>query len=244
MTSSTLLYFVLAGLAPATSPQHDDSANQTALFDGKSLDGWQVKCHPKDRAKKYWQVEDGTITARVPKGSDHNYIWLLTTGEYDNFELELKVQTWASSQGNSGVQVRSRYDDQASWLDGPQIDIHPPGPWRSGFLYDETRGVQRWLAPIVGKPSDAKESDAPQGWNWKHADDNANAWNDVKVICSGTHIQSIVNGVTVSDLDGAGILDDEKHQLRQVGLKGHIGLQIHPGQQMLVRFKDIRLKKL
>jgi hypothetical protein len=231
-------------LLTSSVPASNEVTEWTPLFDGKTLDGWVVKCQPKDRDKEYWMVENGTITARVPEGSDHNYIWLLTDAEYDNFELRLKVQTTSTTEGNSGVQVRSRYDDEAGWLDGPQIDINPPGPWRTGFLYDETRGVQRWLAPIVGKPADAKESDAPRGWNWQHADNDADAWNEITIVCDGTSIRSVVNGVTVSDLRGAGILDDQHHQRRQVGLKGHIGLQIHPGRQMLIRFKDIQLKQL
>ncbi|RMF97426.1 MAG: hypothetical protein D6741_10075, partial [Planctomycetota bacterium] len=47
------------------------------LFDGKSLDGWMVKCRPQDNDKRgYWKVVDGTITAEVPEGSKHHYIWL------------------------------------------------------------------------------------------------------------------------------------------------------------------------
>jgi hypothetical protein len=42
----------------------------------------------------------------------------------------------------------------------------------------------------------------------------------------------------------AGRLDDEAHQTRNVGLKGHIGLQIHPGKQLLIRFKDINVREL
>jgi hypothetical protein len=183
------------------------------------------------------------MTADVPSGSDHNYIWLLTGGEYSDFELRLKVQTFSDSQGNSGVQLRSRYDDEAGWLDGPQVDINPPGPWRNGFIYDETRGAQIWVSPIVGKPSVAKPEDAPKGWNWAHADQN-DAWNDVTIICRGTRIETIVNGVTITDYDGAGHLDDENHRQRNVGLKGHIGLQIHPGGPLRIRFKDIRLRQL
>jgi hypothetical protein len=28
-----------------------------------------------------------------------------------------------------------------------------------------------------------------------------------------------------------------------VGLKGHIGLQIHPGKELLIRFKDIQVRE-
>ncbi len=213
------------------------------LFDGKSLDGWIVKCRPKDRDKQYWKVDKGAITAEVPPGSDHDYIWLLSEDEYDDFDLRLKVQTYSDSKGNSGVQVRSRYDDSAGWLDGPQVDINPPGPWRNGFIYDETREARIWVSPIVGKPSVARPEHAPKGWTWVHADDQG-AWNDVRILCQGTRIKTTVNGVTVTDYDGKGHLDDENHRRHNVGLKGHIGLQIHPGGPLRIRFKDIRLRAL
>ena len=216
----------------------------TSLFNGKNLDGWVVKCLPRDDDKRgYWKVVDGTITAETPPDSKHNYIWLLTEKEYGDFELRMKVQTYTSSTGNSGIQVRSRYDDEAGWLDGPQVDINPPGPWRCGFIYDETKGVQVWLWPDVGRPANAKPEHAPEGWKWSHADDQ-NVWNDVHIICRGTRIKTIINGVTVADYDGAGRLDDEAHRTRNVGMKGHIGLQIHSGKELLIRFKDIEVKEL
>ncbi len=52
-----------------------------------------------------------------------------------------------------------------------------------------------------------------------------------------------MNGVTVADYDGAGRLDDEDHRSHNVGLKGHIGLQIHGGEHMLIRFKDIEVRE-
>jgi hypothetical protein len=233
----------VAFAAEPTDRRHADG-EPIPLFDGKSLDGWIVKCQPKDNDKRgYWKVVDGTITAETPPGSKHNYIWLLTEKEYDDFDLRLKVQTYSATTGNSGVQVRSRYDDAAGWLDGPQVDIHPPSPWRCGFLYDETREAKIWLWPDVGRPANAKPEHAPAGWKWRHAD-GEDAWNDVRIICRGPHIKTIINGVTIADYDGRGRLDDEAHRRRNVGLKGHIALQIHPGKQLLIRFKDIELRSL
>jgi hypothetical protein len=224
--------------------QPDNNHGWTSLFNGKNLDGWVVKCRPQDNDKRgYWRVVDGTITAETPPGSKHHYIWLLTEKEYDDFEVRMKVQTYSGTTGNSGVQVRSRYDDEAGWLNGPQVDINPPGPWRSGFIYDETKGVQVWLWPDVGRPANAKPEHAPDGWKWFHADDQ-DVWNDVHIICRGTRIKTIINGVSVADYDGAERLDDEVHQSHNVGLKGHIGLQIHPGNELLIRFKDIEVKEL
>lgn len=213
------------------------------IFDGKGLTGWTVKCRPKDKDKKYWKVDKGAIAADVPPGSKHHYIWLLTKKEYADFELKLKVQTFRGTRGNSGIQVRSRYDDKAGWLDGPQVDINPPGPWRNGFIYDETRGAQVWISPIVGKPSKARPSDAVKGWTWRHAGDN-DAWNDVHITCRGTHIKVVINGVKVTDYDGKGRLDDEHHKRRNVGLKGHVAFQIHPGGGLRIRFKDIFVKPI
>ena len=215
-----------------------------SLFDGKSLDGWVVKSRPQDRDKhRYWKVVDGTITAETPTSSPHHYIWLVTKSEFDNFELRLRVQTYSTTTGNSGVQVRSRYDDEAGWMDGPQVDIHPPGPWRCGFIYDETREAKVWLWPDVGRPANAKPEHAPKNWKWRHAD-TEDIWNEMQIICRGTQIKTIVNGVPVANCDGAGRLDDDPHQAHNVGMNGHIALQIHPGKELLIRFKDLEIRRL
>jgi hypothetical protein len=75
----------------ASSPA--DESGWRSLFNGRNLDGWVVKCRPEDRDKiGYWRVVDGTITAETAPGSKHNYMWLLTNKEFDDFELRLKVQ--------------------------------------------------------------------------------------------------------------------------------------------------------
>jgi hypothetical protein len=215
----------------------------TRLFNGRDLDGWVVKCRPEDRDKVgYWKVVNGTITAETQPGSKHHYLWLLTRREFADFELRLKVQTYGQTTGNSGIQVRSRYDDAAGWLDGPQVDLHPPGPWRCGFIYDETREARIWLWPNVGKPANAKPEHAPRNATWFHAD-GQERWNEVRIVCQGPRIRTVVNGVTVADYDGRGRLDDAAHRSHNVGLRGHIGLQIHPGQQLLIRFKDIEVRE-
>lgn len=239
----TIAILALNVLFVAANAMAADMAGWTSLFNGKNLDGWVVKCRPEDKDRVGdWKVVDGTITAETADDK-HNYIWLLSEREFDDFELRLKVQTYNTSTGNSGIQVRSRYDDAACWLDGPQIDIHPPAPWRCGFIYDETRDAGIWLWPNVGKPANAKPEHAPKGWKWFHADDK-NGWNDVDIVCKGAKIKSVVNGVTIADYDGAGRLDDAAHRKHNVGMKGHIGLQIHPGGKLLIRFKDIKLRTL
>ncbi|MBI1369457.1 MAG: DUF1080 domain-containing protein [Planctomycetes bacterium] len=235
----TLAMFMLAGCASAQA----EDAKWTPLFNGRDLTGWTVKSVPKDKDKGFWKVQDGLIVCDSIGHKDHDYFWLVSDGEYDNFELRLKVRSFRDSPGNSGVQVRSRYDDEAGWLDGPQVDIHPPGPWRCGFIYDETRGVNVWLWPNVGKPANAKPEHAPPGWHWRHADEG-DGWNSVVIRCDRYRITTQVNGVNVADLDGKGILDDEKHAARHVGMTGRIALQLHRGDELHIAFKDIEIRKL
>ena len=88
-----------------------------------------------------------------------------------------------------------------------------------------------------------RSDSAPKDLKWFHADDT-DVWNEVRIVCKGTRIKTIINGVTVADYDGAGRLDDEAHRKHNVGMKGHIGLQIHPGKPLLIRFKDLEVREL
>jgi hypothetical protein len=67
---------------------------------------------------------------------------------------------------------------------------------------------------------------------------------DQELAPKGTTIQSVLNGVTVVNYDGAGVLDDELHRKLKVGLRGMIGLQIHSNDELKLRFKDLRIRSL
>jgi|GEM_PF-365544 len=210
----------------------------TSLFDGRSLSGWQVKSVAADRDKTFWTVKDGAIVCDSMDSTDHDYVWLLTDREYDDFELTMRIRSYAGSPGNSGIQVRSRYDDAANWLDGPQVDIHPPGGWRSGLIYDETRGHQRWIFPSLENWR-IEPAQGPREWSW-----NRDGWNDVTIRCDGTRIVTKINGLVIADYDGAGVLDDDAHQKHNVGMKGFIALQLHKHDRLRIAFKDITIRPL
>jgi len=115
--------------------------NYGKLFDGKSLNGWQVKAQKKDQGKNFWSVENGAIYCNSMGDTEHGYVWLLSENEYGDFELRLKFRVSREHKGNAGVQFRSRYDEEAivlenekGWLDGPQADIDPQSPWRNGLI--------------------------------------------------------------------------------------------------------------
>jgi hypothetical protein len=223
----------------------DQERGFTPLFDGKTLNGWTVKSKPKDKdlAAKFWSVDDGAILANSLGHKEHDYVWLVTNEEYGDFEMRFRFQVARGIMGNSGVQVRSRYDDQAGYLDGPQIDINPPSPWRSGMIWDETRGSQRWLYPRVPQGKWVDESMTPKGFKFVYADE-ADGWNHLRIVAKGMKIVAWLNEILVTDYDGTGVLDDAVHQQYNVGRKGIIALQIHTHDAVKIRFTDVRIKRL
>lgn len=232
---------LLTAAGCASNPQSED--RWQPLFNGRDLTGWTVKCKPADHEQTFWRVEDGCIVADSMGRPDHDYIWLVTDQEYGDFVLRLRFQAYRDNPGNSGVQIRSRYDDQAGWLDGPQIDINPPGPWRTGMIWDETRGSGWWLSPTTPRGRWVDPSMANPDLVFHYADD-APGWNTLLIAAVGTKIAVVLNGISVTSYDGASLLDDEVHRQREVGLRGHIALQIHTGDQLKIRFADIALKEL
>ena len=174
---------------------------------------------------------------------DHDYVWLVTDNEYSDFVLRLRFQAYRDSPGNSGVQIRSRYDDQAGWLDGPQVDIHPPGPWRTGMIWDETRGSGPLAVPAgaqrqVGEPVDGQPGPRRSTMRTRSPPGTL-----LEIRAVGTAIDVVLNGIPVTSYDGATVLDDEVHRERAVGLRGHIALQIHTGDQLKIRFRDIAVRE-
>lgn len=211
-----------------------DEEGFVSLFDGQTLDGWTINCLPKDEAfaRMAWTVDEGLILANSMGHSDHFYILLATDKEYGDFVLRLCFRVERHVKGNSGIQIRSRYNATTGWMEGPQIDINPPAPQLTGKLWNEGPGPHRWLS-----------NEPIEGLKFFYADEG-DGWNSLEITAVGMRIKSILNGVTVVDYDGSGVLDDELHREHKVGTKGVIGLQLHSYDELQLRFKDIRIKEL
>jgi hypothetical protein len=214
------------------------------LFNGKDLSGWTIACQPPDQGKTIWKVDQGAILCDSIGHKDHNYIWLMTEKEFGDFELRLKFQAYRASPGNSGLQFRSRFDASANggYLDGPQVDIHPPAEmsWRTGLIYDETREERRWISPSL-KDWQMDPKFKPEHYIFKYAEDN-DGWNELVLICRGMQIKTILNGVIRTDWDATGVLDNATHVKHKVGRTGHFALQLHSGDELRIRFKDIQVR--
>ncbi len=230
--NTTWLSFVFVGIAAGVCPATEDGF--VSLFDGQTLNGWTVNHLPKDQelAVKAWSVDRGTLFANTTGHKEHFYIMLATNREYGDFVLRLRFQVERGMTGNSGIQIRSRYNQQTGWMEGPQIDIHGPNPQQTGRLWNEGPGPHRWLS---------NEPNKDQRWFYTG---EGEGWNDLEISAQGMRIKSVLNGTTVVDYDGTGVLDDELHRKANIGVRGIIGLQIHSGEEIRLRFKDIRIKEL
>ncbi len=214
------------------------------LFNGDDFTGWIIKAKPEDAAKEYWKVEDGAFVVNSVGDTAHDYVWLMTEMEFDNFELQLKFTAYSSSPGNSGIQVRSRYDEENFWLDGPQIDIHPPQPWRTGFIWDETRGEKRWIYPDLPADEWVNENMRKRKVDLLLSSDGEEKWNNLEIYADGNKIQAWLNGEQITDFKGKEVLNNDAHKQFDVGKKGHICLQLHTGDELKMKFKDIFIKQL
>ena len=93
------LLFLCFGYAPNLL-----AAETVSLFDGKSLDNWQVL--PED--KEIWRVENGLLTGGSLIKRSAKTTFINSKKSYQNFDLRFKIRLQGSGGLiNSGMQVRS-----------------------------------------------------------------------------------------------------------------------------------------
>ncbi|MCF7954714.1 MAG: DUF1080 domain-containing protein [Phycisphaerae bacterium] len=150
-----------------------DSNDFTRLFDGKTLDGWEVL--PGGQ----WKVEDGAIVGFQDK-SEGRHGMLLSKKTYTDFIVKLKYK---SLKGNSGFYFRSERVKSGVSVNGFQAEIDSNGA-DAGGIY-ETAG-RYWVSRV--SPEKVKTF-------YKQND-----WNDMVVTAIGRDTTVYVNGVKTVDL--------------------------------------------
>lgn len=198
------------------------------LFDGKTLDGWEV-CNGFAK----YRAEGGAIVGSTAEGSPNSF--LCTKKEYGDFVLEFEVKDDPAL--NSGVQVRSHryaaettvhtfngketaaHKQPAGRVHGYQVEIASEKSGTSGGIYDEAR--RGWLQNIAG---DAQASKAFKDGQW----------NRFRIEASGDRIRTWVNGVAAADL------------VDPLDQSGFIALQVHQykGPRAEVRWRNLRIRDM
>ena len=202
------------------------------LFDGKSLDGWKGR-------KDLWTVEEGVIVGRTTEESPIKQNTFLIfendaikEGKPKNFELALLFKI---ESGNSGIQYRSKMIDEDRFVvGGYQADIDFENRF-AGILYEEKgRGILAQRGESVTIDDDGEKlrkrfADAKALGNGIHP----GQWNDFRIVARGNRLEHYVNGAKTAEL-----IDN---QTSKAASSGVIGLQLHRGPAMTVRFKNIVL---
>jgi type 1 glutamine amidotransferase len=226
---------VLGGLLLATGPTTPLKADDfKAIFDGKSLDGW-------DGNPEFWRVEDGTITGQTtaenPTKGNTFLIW--RGGEVGDFELKLEYKIM---NHNSGVQYRSFEVPDNKWVvGGYQADIEG-GDTYSGINYGERFGgilANRGQKTVVtaGEKGKAKVEVVETIGDSKEIQSKIKKqdWNEYHIKAKGFTFEHRINGVLTS------VCTDERPEHRASGI---LALQLHAGPPMQVQFRNIQLKQL
>ncbi len=121
--SSLVLFSVqLAAITPGLVAQEKQ---WVALFDGKTLDGWE-KVGKNDTS--VWEVKDGALAGSGPAS-----MLVCTKGPYKNFRYRAEVRI--NDKGNSGLYFRTTRTPGFSDGYEAQIDSTHTDPIRTGSLY-------------------------------------------------------------------------------------------------------------
>jgi hypothetical protein len=168
----------------------------------------------KKNGEEKWIVENGTIFC---ESTANKYGYLTTEKSYRDFELRLKFKGEAA--GNSGVFLRSRITgidpEHGPDIEGMQVEVDPTVGKHTGGLYES--GGRGWVAQPTAEGEQALKS---------------GEWNTLEVSARGNHIVTRLNSVTIVEFT------DEKPKFTE----GVVGLQIHTGGGVKMRWKDIYIK--
>ncbi|MBN2269545.1 MAG: DUF1080 domain-containing protein [Sedimentisphaerales bacterium] len=237
--NKAILRFYLDGIQFATSDLEADTtpsakvgveAGFERLFNGRNLTGWRGN-------PRIWTVKDGTITGQTTPESrvSENTFLIWAGGDVKDFELRLKFRL---ESGNSGIYYRSRermgMENEA--LIGPQADFSADNRWTGVIMEYTLREVlaERGQKVVIDKDGkrDVVGSVGDPAELLKGVKDKQ--WNDYTVIAEGGHVVLKINDVVMCELE-----DSDP----RMPASGKLALQVHQGPDMMVQFKDIRIRQ-
>ena len=193
----------------------------TAFGQVSAEHGWVPLFNGKDlsgwkkNGNEKWIVDQGAILC---ESTANKYGYLTTEKSHRGFTLRLKFKGEAA--GNSGVFVHARITgvdpEHGPDIEGMQVEVDPNVGQHTGGLYES--GGRGWVAMPTSEGEHAlKPGD----------------WNDLEVAVQGPHIVTHLNGVKVVDYT------DPSPKFTD----GAVGLQIHTGGGVKMRWKQIDIKE-
>ena len=198
------------------------AAGWRLLFDGKTSNGWRG--YRSGQMSAGWQVVDGALT-RVGDATD-----IITREQFADFELTLEWKV--APGGNSGIMFRITEEYDESYKSGPELQV----------LDDAGHADAR--SPFTAAGSDYALYPASPG-----AVGPAGAWNQVRMVVNGSHVEYWLNGINTVEYElwspdwEARVKASKFAQWPSFGRarQGHIALQDHGDW---VAYRNIKIREL
>ena len=201
-----------------------------ALFNGKNLDGWEV------RGDSRWTVlKDGTLVGVRPHANPFKewpitreqynawagpQSWLYTKAEFDQFDLH--AEYWLPPGGNSGISIR----------DTSRAKYALPGADHDSSRTPSHIGYEIQILANGGDdkyPTGSVYLFVPAKTGFQHEDD----WNNLDIESRHDLIRVRLNGQLVAESPG----DPARSK------SGPIGLQLHDRFSWIM-FRNIKIKEI
>ncbi len=186
------------------------------LFDGTSMDQWISNTNE-------YKLEEGCIVMRPAEGGYGN---LYTKKEYEDFIFIFEFLL--SPSANSGLGLRHKIVNTKNGYDGMELQILDD----SAPIYNDLKPYQ-YHGSLYGWVPAKRGFLKPVG-----------EWNCQEVFARGSHIRVILNGTVILDTDLKEVTKNiplEKVPNSLFYKKGHIAFL---GHDSVVKFRNIRIRKL
>jgi hypothetical protein len=214
------LFFILTAACISSASAADKCSKDIALFDGKSLDGWDYfLVDPDVKMEDVWSVKDGILHC---KGEPMGY--LATKCKHKNFKLIVEWR-WVPGKepGNSGVLLRISGKPQAlpkcveaQLKSGDAGDIWAFHGFKVTGAPDRSKHI-----PDHKLGGDLRGASKAQG-----AENPPGEWNKYEITLDGGTLTLVVNGKEVNKATGCDVL------------AGPIALQSEGGE---IQFRCVKL---
>lgn len=187
------------------------AADWQSLFDGKTLDGWRASDAPGT-----FSVKDGAIVVKGPR-SHLFYVGSIGGAAFKDFELELKVKTFANA--NSGVYFHTEWQEKGWPEKGYEVQVN-------NSHTDTSRTAGLWGV------RDFREVVVADG-----------VWFTLAIKVEGKRVVTRIDGKVIVDYTEEENPPRNKGLEQRLLKRGTVALQGHdPASE--VHFRDIRVKIL